>query len=280
MSIVAAACVIIGDEVLNSKIHDSNSRYFAKYCYNLGIELKEIATIGDDEDIIVETLQRLSKKYDFIVTTGGIGPTHDDITYDAIAKSFNLPCELDLDCKARMTNISNPESKLDSDSLKAHYRMATLPTGKIVENYYLADDLWVPVCCINKQVYIFPGIPQLFIKLLNLLTPILKTTYSIEDNNQDYVRYFVKTSFKESEISTYLRLLQEESSKISKNIKIGSYPHFGHGFNTVSILGTSDFSDYLAKIRDQTIERLNGEQISEAEEERISNDFENQGIKP
>ena len=271
MAKITAACIIIGDEILNGKIRDSNSAFFAKYCYDLGIQLKEIATVGDEEEQIVETVRLLTAKYDFIVTTGGIGPTHDDITYKSIAKSFNLPCKLDEECKDRMTKKSAPEDRLDKQSLIEHYRMATLPYGDSVENYYVADDLWVPICSIDHNIYIFPGIPQLFSKLLTLFVPTLKEIYKIQNNDHEYMRYFVKTKLSESQISQYLRLLQEEASKVSDDIKIGSYPHYGMGFNTVSIFGTTEFSDYLQKIKNNTVETLNGEEVSAEYEERVSN---------
>ncbi|EDO19384.1 hypothetical protein Kpol_1002p30 [Vanderwaltozyma polyspora DSM 70294] len=266
-----AACLIIGDEVLNGKIQDANSPFFAKYCYNLGIELKEIVTVGDEEEQIINSIKRLSKKYDFIATTGGIGPTHDDITYECIAKAFGLDCILDEECKARMQIKSNPEARLDSEALKDYYRMATLPTGSNVKSYYLVDDLWVPICSINNNIFIFPGIPQLFQKLLDSFVDVIKDIYNIKDQSHEYMRYFVKTTLSESQISQYLRNLQTEASCVSDEIKIGSYPHFGLGFNTVSIFGTKDNSEYLNKIKIRTIEKLNGEELSAEYEEQISN---------
>merc|ERR1712098_700199 len=89
-----AGCIIIGDEVLGGKTVDTNSAYFAKFCFSLGIQLKRIEVIADDEEEIIEAARRMSKNYDLVVTSGGIGPTHDDITYQSIAKAFNLPLEL------------------------------------------------------------------------------------------------------------------------------------------------------------------------------------------
>lgn len=80
--------------------------------------------------------------------------------------SFDLPCEIDEECKERMRRKSDPEARLDSDALKAHYQMATMPKGKNVRNYYVCDDLWVPICSISHKVYILPGIPQLFARML------------------------------------------------------------------------------------------------------------------
>lgn len=268
---VNAACVIIGDEVLNGKIIDTNSRFFSRFCYDVGIKLGEIVTIGDDETQIVDTLRGLTKKYQFIVTSGGIGPTHDDITYSSIAKSFNLPTKLDLVCKERMQKLSNPESRLDAQALQDFYRMATFPHGPTVKNYYISDDLWVPICSIDQKVYILPGIPQLFTRMITEFTPTLKKIYDLKEQTHEYIRFFIKTALTESQISTYLRKLQEEADKISDEIKIGSYPHFGMGFNTISILGTRDHEKYLQDITKRTLKEVNGEQITAELEEQYSN---------
>lgn len=274
MSNINAACVIIGDEVLNGKIVDTNSKFFAKYCFDQGIKLNEIVTIGDEESQIVETLQRLRKKHQFIVTSGGIGPTHDDITYESIAKSFDLPTKIDDECKKHMQRLSKPESRLDSTALKDFYRMATLPHGSQVKNYFISDDLWVPICSIDHKVYILPGIPQLFSRMLTEFAPTLRKIYNLAEEKHEYVRFFVKTTLTESQVSAYLRNLQEVANKVSPEIKIGSYPHFGLGFNTISILGTKEHEAFLKSLNDRTIKELNGETISAEDEESFSNSFQ------
>lgn len=271
MTKVNAACVIIGDEVLNGKITDTNSKFFAKYCYQNGIRLGEIVTVGDDETQIVNTLRRVSKEYQFIVTSGGIGPTHDDITYESIAKSFDLPVKIDEECQKRMQRISNPEARLDSQGLRDCYRMVTMPHGSQVKNYYVADDLWVPICSIDHKVYILPGIPQLFSRMITGFTPTMRKIYDLQESEHEYVRFFVKTPLSESQISHYLRDLQSEANKVSEEIKIGSYPHFGMGFNTVSILGTKDSEKFLEEIAKRTLDKLNGELITAEQEEQYSN---------
>ncbi|KAG9074486.1 hypothetical protein FS749_013952, partial [Ceratobasidium sp. UAMH 11750] len=93
-TIKTAACLVIGDEILNGKTHDSNSNYFAKFCFERGVALKRTEVIADIEEEIVEASRRMVQKYDFVVTSGGIGPTHDDITYSSLAIAFNLPLAL------------------------------------------------------------------------------------------------------------------------------------------------------------------------------------------
>ncbi|KAG0668164.1 hypothetical protein C6P45_004954 [Maudiozyma exigua] len=271
MNKVTAACIIIGDEVLNGKIIDTNSRFFAQFCFKLGIKLQQIITIGDDKQQIIETLHAAKKKYQFIITTGGIGSTHDDITYECVAKSFNLPCLIDEKCKLRMQEKSNPEGRLSPQALKDYYKMATLPSGPNVKNYYLFDDLWVPICCIDRQVFIFPGIPQLFERLMTGLTSTVKKIYNLAEEDIEYVRFFVKTSMTESQISHNLKLLQEDALKVSPEIKIGSYPHYGTGFNTISILGEKKDEKYLLELMKRAEKEFEGQQVSTEEEDEVSN---------
>lgn len=83
------SCLIIGDEVLNGKTKDTNSNFLAQFCFTAGIDLKRIEVIADDEEEIIEAARRMSEKYDWVISSGGIGPTHDDITYQSMAKAFN-----------------------------------------------------------------------------------------------------------------------------------------------------------------------------------------------
>lgn len=254
------ACLIIGDEILNGKIHDTNSHYFARFCFRLGIDVRQIAVVSDQEEDIIEAIQRLSAKYDFIVTSGGIGPTHDDITYEAIGKVFGLPVKLHEETAERMTRLSKYTPPTD-EAKTAQLRMATLPTGDNVENIYIADDLWVPVVCINGQVHILPGVPQIFERMLDGLKGHVQDHLAAGGKQS---RRFVSTKMKESDIATYLTKLQND---VGKTIKIGSYPHMKIGTVTVSIIGPSEEDAKLKEIVKDVEKNLAGQEISAEQEE-------------
>src|SRR6188768_1886943 len=91
ISIVTAAILVIGDEILSGRTKDKNIGYIAEYLTNIGIDLKEVRVVADDEAEIVAALNALRSRYDYVFTTGGIGPTHDDITADSVAKAFGVP---------------------------------------------------------------------------------------------------------------------------------------------------------------------------------------------
>ncbi|KAK4692505.1 hypothetical protein P7C71_g4719, partial [Lecanoromycetidae sp. Uapishka_2] len=129
-----AGCIIIGDEVLGGKTVDTNSAYLAKFCFKLGMSLKRVEVIGDDEAEIVEAARRMSDNYDFVITSGGIGPTHDDITYQSIAKAFELKLVEHQAALDRMKKLSKPHPSqpnfshdVPSPALEAKKRMIRLP---------------------------------------------------------------------------------------------------------------------------------------------------------
>lgn len=276
MSISSAGCLIIGDEVLNGKILDINSHKFARFCFqNLQIPLKKTIVCGDDKDDIIESLKILTSTCDFVVTSGGIGSTHDDITYDSLAAAYDLPTELDGEVVARMHSLRDDYlSLLKKPQLDAYYRMATIPKGNEdtpVDKIFISDDLWVPVVGLNRQVYVLPGIPQLFARLLEALEPHLKARVT----SSNFARRYVKTTTKESDFAHFLGELQAEYDQKHgpQVIKLGSYPHLSWKVNTVSIISSSNVDlTQLDAVVSRVVAGIGGEavEISEVEEDRLS----------
>src|SRR5436305_5416614 len=121
---VTAALLVIGDEILSGRTKDKNIGYIAEYLTALGIDLEEVRVVGDEEAPIVEALNALRQRYTYVLTTGGIGPTHDDITADCVAKAFGVP--IDIDPRARALLLTRiPEKDLN----EARLRMTRLPQG-------------------------------------------------------------------------------------------------------------------------------------------------------
>ncbi|KAJ1301115.1 hypothetical protein OPQ81_003528 [Rhizoctonia solani] len=226
-TIKTAACLIIGDEILNGKTHDSNSHYFAKFCFERGVALKRIEVIADDEDEIIEASQRMVKNYDFIVTSGGIGPTHDDITYASLGAAFNNSLMLHQPTLERMYEMSKhrPETHNQTEAQRtARERMALLPEGPGAEALFVCEDLWVPVSRLQGKLCVLPGVPSLFRKLLDGLVPYLSLPHDSERSCHS----------PESHIAPFLTSLQARVKP--EDIQIGSYPTIGKGV-TVSLIG-------------------------------------------
>lgn len=279
-SIASAGCLIIGDEVLNGKIQDTNSHTFAKYCFNnLSIPLKRVLVCGDDKEDIVKSLDFLIKqdKVDLIVTSGGLGSTHDDITYDVISEYFNLKNELDSEVVQRMQNIrGNYIETLNPEQLAAYFRMATIPTAHVdspftVDKYFTDESLWFPIVGVNSQVYILPGIPTLFNKLLESFEPHLHLRIVAA---KPLKRLFVKTDMRETEFAPFLGKLQKrvDNEFGSGIVKLGSYPHIHWGINTISIIGQVPgiSEEQLRGLVNVIVPAVKGEEIQKEEEEKYS----------
>ncbi|KAK4226188.1 MoaB/Mog domain-containing protein [Podospora fimiseda] len=266
-----AACLIIGDEVLGGKTQDTNSHYVAKWCFGLGISLKKVEVIEDDESAIVEAVRQMSKTYDFVVTSGGIGPTHDDITYSSIAKAFDLPLKVHPEAYELMKKLSRDKKfnwNEDSPARKAKMRMVELPTDstKPLEEQFIfpCTDLWVPVAVVNGNIHILPGVPKLFQKLLDGLTPVIRPRL----DGVETFRVAIKTPLPESAVAPYLTELQEKVK--SKDVKVGSYPHWGKKHNTVTLVGKD--KAFLDSITPEVIKNVQGRLVDPVKTENEAED--------
>ncbi|KAH9485043.1 hypothetical protein JR316_0001949 [Psilocybe cubensis] len=226
-----AAALIIGDEILNGKTLDRNSHHFAQYCFEHGINLKRIEVIADSEEEIIEASRRLVEKYDFVITSGGIGPTHDDITYESLGKAFGQKLVHHEETITRLNEMSKHRSWVgtqNAEQLAATHRMALFPEN--AEVIFVAEDIWVPVVRLAGKLCIFPGIPALFQKMLHNLTFFLP----LPPKSERPLRIQIFTERPESIIAPYLTSLQERLKP--HGIQVGSYPVLYKGV-FVSLIG-------------------------------------------
>ncbi|CAE7199706.1 hypothetical protein P3342_010298 [Pyrenophora teres f. teres] len=276
-----AACLIIGDEVLGGKTVDTNSAYFAKFCFSLGINLRRIEVIADDEGEIVEAVQRMSKNYDMVVTSGGIGPTHDDITYQSIAKAFDLPLKLHDAAFERMKRLSKPHKSqpdfdwnVDSPARTAKMRMVQLPIDDAVPDedqvVFVNEALWVPVSVVNGNVHILPGVPRLFESLLDGLKPRILPRLT-DPEGKGVLRILISTPMAESAVAGYLTELAAKAEP--KGVKIGSYPRWGKDHNTVTLVGRD--REYMESLVPEVVKAVQGKRVEvEGEDDSNTSDKE------
>src|SRR2546423_12006159 len=125
-NLVTAAVLVIGDEILSGRTKDKNIGYIAEYLTNLGIDLKEVRVVPDEEEEIVVALNALRDRYTYVFTTGGIGPTHDDITADSVAKAFGV--SIDVDPRA-VAIMKERFAARGVEMNEARLRMARIPAG-------------------------------------------------------------------------------------------------------------------------------------------------------
>ncbi|KAI3318695.1 molybdopterin binding domain-containing protein [Xylariaceae sp. AK1471] len=266
-TIHTAACLIIGDEVLGGKTVDTNSAYMARWCFTLGMNLKRIETIEDDEGEIIEAVRRMSDKYDFVVTSGGIGPTHDDITYQSIAKAFGLSLKLHTEAYERMKTLSKPHKSqpnfswdVDSPAKTARLRMVKIPIDESrdldKQVLFPRDELWVPVSVVNGNIHILPGVPRLFESLLEGLKPFIVDRL-VDPWGKGICRVIISTPLPESEVAAYLT---ELAAKVApKGVKVGSYPRWGKKNNSVTLVGRD--REYLESLVPEVLANVDGKRI-------------------
>ena len=151
-SAVRAGIVIIGNEILSGKFADENARYLIGELRELGVELARISVIRDDVDDIAETVRRHADRYDFVVTSGGVGPTHDDVTIAGIARAFGVAIE------HHPVLVELLKKYYGERLTEGHMRLAEVPVG--TEMVHGTDPVW-PVS-VFRNIYILPGVPLLF----------------------------------------------------------------------------------------------------------------------
>src|SRR5438552_12798112 len=139
---VTAALLVIGDEILSGRTKDKNIGYIAEYLTALGIDLKEVRVVGDEEAPIVEALNALRQRYTYVLTTGGIGPTHDDITADCVAKAFGVP--IDVDPRA-LAILQERMATTGIEVNEARLRMCRIPKGAdlVLNKVSAAPGMWI-----------------------------------------------------------------------------------------------------------------------------------------
>ncbi|XXG98248.1 hypothetical protein Hte_004571 [Hypoxylon texense] len=264
-TIHTAACLIIGDEVLGGKAGnsttDTNSAYMAKWCFSLGINLKRVEVIEDDEDEIIEAVRRMSDRYDFVVTR------HDDITYQSIAKAFGLKLILHEEAYARMKKLSKPRKSepdfswdVDSPAKTARLRMVRLPIDEsrdlAKQALFPRDDLWVPISVVNGNIHILPGVPRLFESLLEGVKPFIVDRLADPDG-KGICRIIISTPLPESSVADYLTELAARVA--SQGVKVGSYPRWGKKNNTVTLVGRD--MAYLESLVPEVIQNVKGKRV-------------------
>mgnify|MGYP001190728943 CR=1 FL=1 len=208
--IYTSGLIIIGNEILSGRTKDENIFYVAKSLNNAGIRLHEVRVVPDIEENIVEATNNLRDRYDYVFTTGGIGPTHDDITTESIAKAFNVENVLNKEAYDILLDYYGTPEKINESRI----RMAYAPEGS--ELIYNAVSKAPGFR--KENVFILAGVPNIMRSMLDIIIPTLskgKPLKSIE----------IKAEVPEGSIAEELRAIQNKF----KSVDIGSYPYYTEG---------------------------------------------------
>lgn len=220
---ITAAMIAIGDELLSGRTKDKNISHLADMLTTAGIDLMEVRIIGDDEPAIVSAINELRPRYTYVFTSGGIGPTHDDITAEAVSKALGLPCEHDQEAMDIMGAVYRSR---DMEFTDARMRMARMPRG--------ASHIRNPVSTAPgftiENVHVMAGVPSIFQAMLDTLLPTLQTGIAVQS-------VAIDCPYGEGTIGEALGAIQQDHP----STVIGSYPRFdGETYSTQIIVRGRD----------------------------------------
>lgn len=236
-----AALLIIGNEILSGKIRDENTPFLAEQLFGLGWKLREISVVGDVQEDIVETIQRLAERHEHVFTSGGVGPTHDDITLEAIALATGKKLVLSPMLERLVKKYYKAEVLTP-----AQQRLAMIPEGSML--HYGPDSLYPQMVVDN--IYPLPGIPSLFRKKFEELKSLWPAVAAAR-------RHCFKMIAMETELAAVLGALAEEHQEVS----LGSYPTEKSGIWHLELVMESRNTDALEAAAEALRKVLGGRNI-------------------
>ena len=217
---VNAAIIIIGNEILSGRTQDTNSSAIALWLNSIGVKVQEVRVIPDVEDVIVQTINVVRKKNNYVFTTGGIGPTHDDITAKSISKTFNVKYEVNKEAYKILESYYKP-----GEFNEGRQKMAWTPaSAKLILNPTSGAPGFIV-----ENIFCLPGVPSILKSMLGGL----KNEIS---GGKPIISHTINLRTVESEIAKPLTSVQNSN----KDVEIGSYPFFRAGKLGVSIVVRSE----------------------------------------
>ena len=218
---VTAALLVIGEEILSGRTRDENIGYVASYLTRVGIALREVRVVADVEAEIIAAVNELRRRFTYVFTTGGIGPTHDDVTTDAIAKAFEVDASVRDDAVAAMRLQYTEE-----DLTPARLRMARIPAGaELIHNAVSRAPGYR-----LENVIVMAGVPRIMQVMLDEVMPRLA-------KGRPMLARAVRVDAPEGDVAPPLAALQAAHPEV----QMGSYPFFEHRrFGTYIVLRTTD----------------------------------------
>ncbi len=222
-----AAMLVIGDEILSGRTRDANMHHLATKLNEVGIDLKEVRVVSDDEPAIVAAIRVLSEAFDNVFTSGGIGPTHDDITADCVAKAFDTPIDVRDDAR---TLLQAHYDRNGQELNTARLRMARIPDGATLIDNPVSTAPGFTL----RNVHVMAGVPKVFVAMVESVLATLTTGEPLLSRSLRVIRG-------EGDIAGPLGVFAEKYSDLS----VGSYPFQKDGIYGANLV-----------VRGQNVERL------------------------
>lgn len=235
-----AGIIVIGNEILSGKTRDANSPYLVTELRDLGVDVRKISVIPDELDLISIEVRGFSRTYDYVFTTGGVGPTHDDLTMDGVAAAFGRRILRHPELEIALRHFYSEEL------VQGNLRMADIPEGARLLG---GKGMWFPVVSV-ENVYIFPGVPEIL--------------------QRKFER--IKETFREAPFHLRQIFLQADEGQIAfvlhqvlaefPELLLGSYPYLDNRGYSIKLTLESKDADYVARAHDRLLSALAGIHIT------------------
>ncbi len=240
---MTAGIIIIGNEILSGKVRDENSHFLASELRELGVDVRSISVIPDELEIIGDEAVRFSNKYDYVFTSGGVGPTHDDVTMAGIALGFGVPLVEHPDIKEILL------SKCGDLLNEAVMKMTKVPDGSYVE---YNEKMRFPIVSFNN-IYIFPGIPE-----------YIRNKFAVIKEKFRSTAFYLNRLYLNCHESVIAEILNKVVSE-NNEVAFGSYPVLGQSDYRVIITAESKSEDSLKQALFSLMETLPSDVIVRTE---------------
>src|SRR6266853_92075 len=235
-----AGIIVIGNEILSGKTRDENSLYLVRQLRDLGVDVRKISVIPDELDLIAAEVKQYSNSYDYVFTTGGVGPTHDDLTMDGIAAAFGR----------RTQRHSELESTLrqyySQDLIDGNLRMADVPDGARLVG---GKGMWFPVIAV-ENVYIFPGVPEILQRKFERIKEMFREA-----------PFHLKEVFLRADEGQIAGILHRVLAAFP-DLMLGSYPYFDNPVYSIKLTLESKDTAYLERAHALLLEELTRIQLN------------------
>jgi FAD synthetase len=229
-----AGIIVIGNEILSGKTRDENSPYLVRELRDLGVDVRKISVISDELHLISDEVRNFSRAYDYVFTTGGVGPTHDDLTMEGIAEAFGRRVRRNAELESNIRHFYAREL------VDGNLQMADVPEGARLVG---GKGMWFPVVAV-ENVYIFPGVPEILQKKFERI----KETF----RESPFFLRQVYLKADEGQIAAMLHRVLEDFP----DLLLGSYPYFDNPVYSIKLTLESKDPAYVERAHAALVEQL------------------------
>ncbi|XP_072137881.1 FAD synthase isoform X1 [Mobula birostris] len=237
---VTAGIIIIGDEILKGYTQDTNSFFLCRRLRSLGVKVERVSVVPDEVESIAGEVSAFSGRFRYVLTSGGIGPTHDDVTFEGVARAFGETTYPHPELVALVRRLSGEDEEGDAETESAAPRMKLALVPRSSRLHYGADRLTgaplrYPLVSV-RNVYLFPGVPELLERAMGGLEDLF---------HNHALRYATRELFVDAEETRIAPVLQEAHRRFGHQVGLGSYPAWGSNFYRVKVTLDSDREEPL-----------------------------------